>query len=74
MRPSLPSLLRGRPFRLYLAGLGLILAGAWSIEATASLVPMSLASSAALLLSLPFFRQLLGRMRPSDPSSRSDGR
>jgi len=72
MRTPFSSLLRGRPFRLYLVGLALILAGAWSIEVTASLLPMALATSAALLLSLPFFRQLLQRMRPTVSAAARD--
>lgn len=73
MRPTpLSTLLRGRPFRLYLTGQALILAGAWSLEATASMLPMALAASGALMLSFPFVRLLLQRVRPNDPSDRRD--
>lgn len=64
-RPTV--ILRGRPFRLYLLGHGLILVGAWSIEATSSLVPMALAASAAVMLSMPLLRELRSRKTPSRP-------
>ena len=56
---------RGRPFRLYLLGLLCIFAGAWAMGAWGSMVPMALASSAGLLLSVPLLRQLTQRaLRP----------
>ena len=64
------AILRGRPFRMYVAGHVLILAGAWSIEVTHSMLPMAMAASAALMLSVPFVRQLLARMKPRDVSGR----
>lgn len=70
MRPSTPALLLGRPFRLYLAGHGLIVAGAWSIEATGSVLPMAFAASGALMLSMPFLRALIERARPGSPPFR----
>jgi hypothetical protein len=52
---------RGRPFRLYLLGLLCIFAGAWAMGTSGSMVPMALASSAGLLLSVPLLRQLTQR-------------
>ena len=58
--------LRGRPFRLYLLGLLCIFTGAWAMGASGSMVPMALASSAGLLLSVPLLRQLTQRaLRPA---------
>jgi hypothetical protein len=57
---------RGRPFQLYLLGLLCIFAGAWAMGASGSMVPMALASSAGLMLSVPLLRQLTRRaMRPA---------
>ena len=67
--PRSTALLRGRPFRLYLLGHGLILAGAWSIEATASMLPMALAASAAVMLSVPLLREILSRKKAAIRSS-----
>ena len=55
--------LQGRPLQLYLLGLALIFAGAWAMEASASMLPMSLASSAGLMLGAPLLRRLLQRAR-----------
>jgi len=62
MRPLFASL----PFRLYLLGLACIFAGAWGMSKTGSMLPMALASSAGLMLTLPLVRHLLRRaMRPA---------
>ena len=68
---SVRQLLRNPAMRLYLAGHLLILLGAWAMEAMQSMVPMALAASAALLLTLPLLRQLSARFaaarkRPTD--------
>ena len=55
--------LRQRPAQLYFLGMGLILIGAWSIEATGSYVPMALATSAGLMLSAPLVRQRIARLK-----------
>jgi len=47
--------------RLYLLGLACIFAGAWGMAKTGSMVPMALASSAGLMLTVPIVRQLLRR-------------
>jgi len=49
------------PFRLYLLGLACIFAGAWGMAATRSMLPMALASSAGLMLTVPIVRHLLQR-------------
>jgi hypothetical protein len=66
---SIKSLLRNPPMRLYLLGHGVILLGAWLMDVTASMLPMALAASAALMLSLPLLRQLTARFR-TRPDSR----
>jgi hypothetical protein len=63
--------LQGRPLQLYLLGHGSIFVGAWAMAEFGSMVPMALASSAALMLSAPMLRQLLARARrPRGESSR----
>lgn len=68
--------LRDRPFQLYLLGLACIFAGAWAMGAYGSMVPMALASSAALMLGTPLLRQLIGRaqQRPAGAASRAASR
>lgn len=51
-------LLNNPAMRLYLLGHALLLLGAWAMEATQSMLPMALAASAALLLTVPLLRQL----------------
>jgi len=55
--------------RLYLLGHALILLGAWLMDATASMLPMALAASAALMLSMPLFKQLASRLLARKPDS-----
>lgn len=55
---------QGRPLRLYLLGLALIFVGAWAMAETGSMLPMALASSAALMLNVPLLRRLLRRATP----------
>jgi len=47
--------------RLYLLSHALILLGAWLMDVTSSMIPMALAASAALMLTLPLLRQLGAR-------------
>ena len=61
--PAMRHFLRQRPVQLYFLGLSLILLGAWSIEATGSYVPMALAASAGLMLSVPLLRQRIARLK-----------
>mgnify|MGYP003576230915 CR=1 FL=1 len=61
--PAMRHFLRQRSARLYLLGHGLIFLGAWSIEATGSYVPMALAASAGLMLSMPLFCERLARAK-----------
>lgn len=49
----------GRPLRLYAAGHGALLAGAWAMHASGSMWPMALAASACLMLTVPIVRRLL---------------
>ena len=57
----LRSLFRHPSMRLYLLGHVIILVGAWAMEATHSMLPMALAASAALMLSMPLLRRLGAR-------------
>jgi hypothetical protein len=61
--PHMRHLLRQRPVQLYALGLVLTLIGAWSIEATGSYLPMALAASASLMLSVPLVRQRVARLK-----------
>ncbi len=48
-----------RPLKLYAAGHGALLAGAWATGATGSMLPMALAASACLMLTAPLVRHFL---------------
>jgi len=48
-----------RPLKLYAAGHGVLLAGAWTMSATGSMLPMALAASACLMLTAPLVRHFL---------------
>ncbi|MEO8312289.1 MAG: hypothetical protein ABI520_14040 [Caldimonas sp.] len=48
-----------RPLKLYATGHAALLAGAWAMSASGSMVPMALASSACLMLTVPLVRQFL---------------
>ena len=48
-----------RPLRLYAAGQGALLVGAWAMSATGSMLPMALAASACLMLTAPLVRHFL---------------
>lgn len=61
--PSFKAILSNPPMRLYLLGHGLIVLGAWLMDVTASMLPMALAASAALMLSMPLLKQLTSRFR-----------
>lgn len=54
---SNPSVLR--PLKLYAAGHGALLIGAWAMSETGSMVPMALAASACLVLTAPLVRHFL---------------
>jgi hypothetical protein len=53
----------GRPLRLWLAGLATSLAGAATMTWTHSFVPMALAGSAALMMTVPLVKALAGGRR-----------
>jgi len=48
----------GRPLRLWLAGQATILAGAAAMAWTHSFVPMALAGSAALMMTMPLVKAI----------------
>jgi hypothetical protein len=48
-----------RPLKLYAAGHAALLAGAWVMSATGSMLPMALAASACLMLTAPLVRHFL---------------
>ena len=48
-----------RSLKLYAAGHASLLAGAWAMHATGSMVPMALAGSACLMLTVPLVRHFL---------------
>ena len=48
-----------RPLKLYAAGHLALLAGAWGMSATGSMLPMALAASACLMLTAPLVRHFL---------------
>jgi hypothetical protein len=50
-----------RPVRLYATGHLVLLAGAWAMSATGSMVPMALAASACCMLTAPLVRHFLQR-------------
>lgn len=58
MSNKLPASLT-RPLKLYAAGHGALLAGAWAMQATGSMLPMALAASACLMLTVPLVRHFM---------------
>ena len=48
-----------RPLKLYAAGHASLLAGAWAMHATGSMLPMALAASACLMLTVPLVRHFM---------------
>ena len=48
-----------RPLKLYAGGHVALLAGAWLMSATGSMLPMALAASACLMLTAPLVRHFL---------------
>ena len=59
---SRPAALR-RPLALYAGGQASVLAGAWCMQETGSMLPMALAASACLMLTAPLVRYVLARRR-----------
>ena len=53
----------GRPLRLWLVGQALILVGAAAMTWTHSFIPMALAGSAALMLTVPLVKALASGRR-----------
>jgi len=48
-----------RPLKLYAAGHAALLVGAWAMQASGSMLPMALAASACLMLTVPIVRHFL---------------
>jgi len=48
-----------RPLKLYAVGHAALLVGAWAMHASGSMLPMALAASACLMLTLPLVRHFL---------------
>ena len=46
-----------RPLKLYAVGHASLLAGAWAMQASGSMMPMALGASACLMLTVPLVRQ-----------------
>ena len=63
--PRQLTLFRLLELRRYLLGLLAIFIGAWLTDATGSMLPLALAASAWMMLSVPLLRRLLRRARTS---------
>jgi hypothetical protein len=48
-----------KPLKLYACGHAALLAGAWATSATGSMLPMALAGSACLMLTVPLVRHFM---------------
>ena len=48
-----------RPLRLYALGHGALLVGAWAMDLSGSMLPMALAASACLMLTVPLVRHFM---------------
>ena len=48
-----------RPLKLYATGHATLLVGAWAMSATGSMLPMALAASACVMLTVPLVRHFL---------------
>lgn len=48
-----------RPLKFYATGHVSLLAGAWVMQATGSMLPMALAASACLMLTVPLVRHFI---------------
>jgi len=48
-----------RPLKLYAAGHASLLAGAWVMHVTGSMLPMALGASACLMLTVPLVRHFM---------------
>ncbi len=51
------------PLQIYFIGQGAVLAGAWGMDATASMWPMAFGAATACMCTAPLVRQLLARWR-----------
>jgi hypothetical protein len=51
----------GRTLKLYAVGHAALLIGAWATEVTGSMLPLALAGSACLMLTVPLVRHVAAR-------------
>jgi multisubunit Na+/H+ antiporter MnhG subunit len=56
-----------RTLKLYAAGHATLLVGAWAMHVTGSMLPMALAGSAGLLLTVPLVRHVIARAAARRP-------
>lgn len=61
MHTTLSSLLRNRPLRLYALGHLVVMLGIWLMSVTGSVLPLAMAASAGLMLTMPVVRTLWAR-------------
>jgi len=59
IRPTAQAWLR--PLKFYAAGHVALLGGAWAMHATGSMLPLALAASACVMLTVPLVRQVIAR-------------
>ena len=52
-----------RPLKLYALGHAGLLVGAWAMHAWGSMLPMAMAASASLMLTVPLVRHFVARSR-----------
>ena len=50
-----------RPLKLYAAGHASLLAGAWAMQVSGSMLPMALGASACLMLTVPLVRHFMAK-------------
>lgn len=53
-----------RPLKLYALGHAGLLVGAWAMHASGSMLPLAMAASASLMLTVPLVRHFVSRSRP----------
>ncbi|HEY4958920.1 MAG TPA: hypothetical protein VII31_14000 [Caldimonas sp.] len=58
MAKKVPAAL-ARPLKLYATGHAALLLGAWAMSATGSMLPMAMAASACVMLTVPLVRHFL---------------
>jgi hypothetical protein len=56
-----------RPLKFYAVGHAALLVGAWAAQATGSMLPLALAASACLMLTVPLVRRVIARAAARRP-------